>query len=519
MTPRWNRIARFVPLLAAWTLVGLCEGAEQPPNIVLLYIDDWAWNGTPVAMDDTMTNSQMPVLRMPNVERLASGGMKFRNAYASPQCSPGRVCVQTGQSTPRNGFSVYMNNRQQEYFDESKQYKGFPVVACVSDMTIDPEAVTIPEALKPLGYVSAHIGKWHMRGDPGNEGYVLHDGDTNNNPGNTLAEDAKQRLPDDLTDPKLMFTVTNKAIGFMKQQVKAGRPFYLQISHYAMHEGRECLPATRAKYVKHPLVQEYYKKIGKTAETVKRKDDPAIWLGMGEDLDGRIGAVLDKIEQLGIADHTYVVLVADNGYRHEFLPGLTQPHHAAKWWVWQGGIRVPMIVKGPGIKAGSVFLGNVVNYDFLPTFVGWAGGDPTALKNVDGVNLAPYLAGKQPDAAFLNRRLYFHYPHYRSTMPHSAIVAGSRKVIHFYERPEIPLLFDLAADPGEVNNIAREHAEEHKQLFDEMMSYFKQVGARIPKRNPDYNAATYQAAKEYEKRVKWGPFEGKRTLEDDERQP
>lgn len=338
---------------AALAKPAFSAGPRKKPNIVLLYIDDWAWNGTPVRMDDEMRNSRMPVLRMPNVEKLAREGMKFRNAYASPQCSPARVCVQTGQSTPRNGFSVYMNDRGQEYYN-AKQYKGFPVVACVSDMTIDKNAVTIPEALKPLGYVSAHIGKWHMRGDPGDEGYVLHDGETNNNPGNTLPVNAKRRLPDSLTDPKLMFSLTEKAIGFMDEQVKAKNPFYLQVSHYAMHEGRECLPATRKKYVRHPLVQAYYKKIGKTAETVNRKSDPAIWLGMGEDLDGRIGAVLDRIKKLGIEDNTYVIMVADNGYRHKFLPGLKQPLHAAKWWVWQGGIRVPMIVKGPKIKPQAI---------------------------------------------------------------------------------------------------------------------------------------------------------------------
>lgn len=491
--------------------------APTKPNIVLIYIDDWAWNGSPVAMDDTMANARMPVLQMPNVERLAKQGMKFTHAYASPQCSPARVCVQTGQSTPRNGFSVFMNSRGSDYFDQSKQFRGYPVIACISDMTIDPDAVTIPEALKPLGYVSAHIGKWHMRGDPGEEGYALHDGDTSNTPGNTLPANAKQRLPDDLTDPKLMVSVTKRAVGFMEKQVKAGKPFYLQVSHYAMHEGRECLPATRAKYVKHPLVQAYYKKMGTTAEKVNRKRDPAVWLGMGEDLDTQIGVVLDKLKSLGIADNTYVIMVSDNGYRHSFLPGLTQPHHATKWWVWQGGIRVPMIVKGPGIQASSVFKGNVVNYDFLPTFVDWAGGEPGKLKDIDGVSLAPYLAGKTPDGAFLNRRLYFHYPHYRSTMPHSAIVAGSRKVIHFYERPDIPMLFDLAKDPGEVHNIAAKHPTEHKKLFGEMMAYFEKVGARIPKANPDHDPALYKNAKEYEKRMMWGPFKGSRPLEADEK--
>jgi arylsulfatase A-like enzyme len=356
-----------------------------------------------------------------------------------------------------------------------------------------------------------------MRGDPGDEGYVLHDGDTNNNPGNTLPDNAKQRLPDDLTDPKLMFSVTKKAIGFMDDQVNASQPFYLQISHYAMHEGRECLPATREKYVNHPAVQAYYKKNRTTAEKVSRKSDPAIWLGMGEDLDGRIGAVLDRINELGIEDNTYVIMVSDNGYRHSFLPGLAQPHHGAKWWVWQGGIRVPMIVKGPGVKAGSAFTGNVVNYDFLPTFVDWAGGDPDSLQNIDGVSLAPFITGEAPKDAFLHRNLYFHYPHYRSGMPHSAMVSGHRKLLHFYDRPDIPMLFDLSKDRGEVHNIASTHADEHKQLHKEMMSYFEQVGARIPKMNPDYDAEVYKKAKEYEERIAWGAFDGSRPLEDDEK--
>lgn len=497
------------------------EEPQQPkPNIVLFFIDDWAWNGTPVPMDDASENSRMPVLQMPNIERLARAGMKFTNAYASPQCSPARVCIQTGKSSPRSGFTVFMNSRENEYYDESKSWKGFPVVPCISDMTIDADAVTIPEALKPLGYVSAHLGKWHMRGNPADEGYALHDGDTTNTEGNTLPDDAKQRLPADFADPKLMFSVTKKAIGFMEDQVKAGKPFYLQISHYAMHAGSECLPATREKYAQHPLVQAWYKQNGTTAETVKRKADPAIWFGMGEDLDGRIGAVLDRIKELGIEDHTYVVVVSDNGYRHhelEVRADSKQPHHAAKWWVWQGGIRVPMIVSGPGIKPGSVFTGNVVNYDFLPTFYEWAGGDPGQLQDIDGVSLAKYVAGEQPSDAFLNRSLYFHYPHYRTSMPHSAIVQGRYKLLHFYERPEIPILFDLSKDQGEVHNIATTNPQQHKQLYGEMMRYFEKVGARIPKLNPEYDLELYKQGAGYDKRVTWGPFAGSRPLEEDEK--
>lgn len=490
--------------------------AQERPNIVLFYIDDWAWNGTPVPMDDTMANSRMPVLHMPNLERLAKQGMRFRNAYGSPQCSPARVALQTGQSAPRNGFTVYLGS-QEPYYDTNKNYRGYPLIPNVSDREIDPEAVTIAEALKPFGYVSAHVGKWHMRGDPSEHGYQVHDGDTNNTPGNTQA--GLRRMPEIVTDPKLMFSITEKAISFVQDQVESRRPFYLQVSHYAMHAGRESLHETREKYVDHPLVKAWYRENNKTPENVRRKDDPAIWLAMGEDLDGRIGAVLKRLEELGIEDDTYVIVAGDNGYRHDELlldPSLKQPLHARKWWLWDGGLRVPMIVKGPGVEAGSVFHGNVVNYDFLPTFVDWAGGDPNQLQDIDGVSLANYIAGEQPDERFLDRDLYFHYPHYRSSVPHSAVISRSHKVIHFYDSPEIPMLFDLSNDVGEISNIAHENQELHEEIHSRMMRYLESVGARLPRVNPNYDPAVYMQNKDFEERSMWGPFRGKRKLEEDE---
>ncbi|QDU80771.1 Choline-sulfatase [Polystyrenella longa] len=499
------------------TLLCLIAKAQaEPPNIVMLFLDDWGWNGSPVRMDESAPNSSMPVLEMPNVEKLANEGMVFRNAYAgAPQCSPSRVCLQTGQSSARNGFTVYMNASKDEVYDLSSQYAEFPVVPCASDQTIDPETITIPEALEPFGYASAHIGKWHMRGSPADEGYTVHDGDTDNKDGNTIQ--AKHIHPENINDPKLMFSITRRAIKFMENQVEAKTPFYLQISHYAMHEGRECLPETRKKYANHPVVQNFYSEFKKKRRKVPYKHDPAVWLGMGEDLDGRIGAVLHRIKELGIEDNTYVILVSDNGYRHSFYPGLNQPLHGHKWWLWQGGIRVPMIVKGPGIKGGTSFAGNVVGYDFLPTFVDWAGGDPTSLKEIDGVSLKSYMSGEEPGNDFLNRPLYFHYPHYRTTMPHSAIVAGNRKILHFYEQPNITMMFDLSVDEGEVKNIAADYPAEHKSLHTAMMQYFTKVGARIPKVNLKFDEAIYKEAKEYQKRMIWGPFEGTRLLDADER--
>ena len=150
-----------------------------------------------------------------------------------------------------------MNSRGSDYYDKNPEYSQFPVVPCVSDMTIDEDAITIPEALGPLGYACAHLGKWHMRGSPEDEGYIVHDGNTTNKPGN-------QKVPG---DPKLMFSVTEKTTGFMEEQSQSKKPFYLQISHYAMHAGFECLPETRDKYTNHPDVQAYYKNINETTET------------------------------------------------------------------------------------------------------------------------------------------------------------------------------------------------------------------------------------------------------------
>lgn len=486
--------------------------AKNSPNIVIFYMDDWAWNGTPMLMEESMKNSHMPLLQMPNLEKLASQGMKFINAYGSPQCAPARASFQTGQSCARTGLTLVLGNVPEGDYDTRKSYRNLPLIPNTADKSIDKNALTIPEALKEHGYASAHIGKWHLYSDPGEEGYIVHDGDTDNSPG----------TPKDLSvaakDPKLMFSITEKALGFIENQATSNTPFYCQISHYAMHSGPQCLESTRQKYAAMPALQDYYKSLGAKADKLTAKRDPATWLGMAEDMDGRIGVIMDKLEELGIFDNTYIVVVSDNGYRHSTLSltGLKQPLHGHKWWAWQAGIKVPMVVKGPGVLKNSVFKENVINYDFLPTFVDWVGGDGSKLKNIDGVSLAPYMKGKKVDKNFRDRPLYFHVPHYRNEIPHSAIIAGKHKVMHFYESPDTPMMFDLAKDPGEVTNIAKQNPETHMRLYQKMQSYLTSVKARRPKVNPDYDPEVYKKHSNYEKYISWGAFEGQRKLDEDE---
>lgn len=511
--------------LTAWIFLalfplnsGLCSAEKARPNIVLIYLDDWGWNGTPVAMDPAMPNSRMPILEMPHLEKLASEGMTFTRAYGSPQCAPARAALQTGQSAPRTGFTLVLGTTKHDYYDLRPQYSKMPLIPNVSDQHLDEDALTIAKAIKPLGYSSAHFGKWHLYTDPSDAGFEVHDGDTTNVEGQTIGNSAS--IPKDLTDPKLMFSMSEKAINFMRSKVAGDQPFFVQVSHYAMHAHHECLPATREKYAAHPAVQDYYKRTRTTAEKIRRYNDPATWLGMGEDLDTAMGMILEAITEMGIEENTYVVVVSDNGYRHDELlvtPDMKQPLHGHKWWLWEAGIRVPMFVKGPGIPANSRFDANVINYDLFPTFYEWAGEDPEELKDIDGISLAKFARGARPDEEFINRPLYFHLPHYREEVPHSAIISNRQKVIHFYERPELPMLFDLEDDSGETTNIAKQRPEMHKRLHEQLIGYLEKVDARFPKPNPDFDSAAYLKHKNYEKYQALGPFEDTRNLSEDER--
>ncbi|MEM6911196.1 MAG: sulfatase-like hydrolase/transferase [Verrucomicrobiota bacterium] len=499
---------------------------DLPPNIVFIYIDDWAWNGSSVAMDQRMANSHFPrIIEMPHLDAIAANGMVFRNAYGSPQCTPARAAIQTGQSNARNGMTVFMNSS--DYYDrdattEGRQYFHFPVVANGADRSLRSEAITIPEALAPYGYVSAHLGKWHLRGDPGQEGYALHDGATTNDEGNNYTNAGGLEA---LSDPKLMTHITDTGLAFMEAQVAAQKPFYLQLSHYAVHGGNECTPASRARYQNVPEVVAYNG--GRTnPDNLNRKQDPAVWLGMIYELDQKIGQVREKLVELGIEDHTYLIVSGDNGYRHSFydeLSGLPQPLHSRKWWAWQGGIRIPQVIEGPGIPPGSFSTVNVANYDFLPTFVDWAGGDPTSVPNLDGRSLAGLLRGEAPGAELRERGLYFHYPHYRNTMPHSAIVKGGHKAVYFYETPvrfpewEPIMLFDLHQDGGEYHNIYSQNPSLGQALYAELSAYLQSVGARLPQvPNPNYQASVYETSDSYGARVSQGPFVGSRGTNGDE---
>ncbi len=204
---------------------------------------------------------------------------------------------------------------------------------------------------------------------------------------------------------------------------------------------------------------------------------------MAEDVDDSIGQLFKSLDDNGVRDNTYIIFTSDNGY-HTWN-ALESTLRGEKWWLWDGGLRVPFIMTGPGIVAGSHTPVNIIGYDILPTLADLAKAKGAVPATVDGVSFKPALFNQPIDDAYRNRPLYFHYPHYRVSPPCSVIITGDKKLMHWYELPNERFLYDMKIDLGEKTNIAAQHREQTELLYQTMMTKFDQVGAYFPKPNPD----------------------------------
>ncbi|MGB0371652.1 MAG: sulfatase-like hydrolase/transferase [Opitutales bacterium] len=476
---------------------------RRPPNIILFFVDDMPWYDTPVTMDERMPHSKRDELQSLqingepyywNFQRLADEGTLFMNAYSSaPQCTPTRASLQTGQSTARNrvGVTTSVTTRHVQSGSKTK----YPVLENGARIPFDENVTTIPEVMAPIGYQCAHYGKWHLYSHPSVEGYVESDGETTNSAGS----------PNDPDNPKQIYGMTNRTINFIDTQHDAKRPFYIQLSHYAVHRGFQSLDESKALFSEYPNNSTY--------------------LGMIYDLDRSLGLLMEHLESLGIYDNTYIIFTADNGDRSFNKDDFKQPLYGDKWMLWQLGIRVPLIIKGPGVQSGRVSPFNTVTYDFLPTYYEWAGGNADDLENMDGISLKGLLEGVAPSEEMVNRSLYFHYPHYRNSMPMSAVVKGKYKLLRAwdgeirddaYKMTDRDMLFDLSIDPGEfhnLNNTTPELTAKADSLSQDMDNYFTSIDAWVPQDN----ATAYQEDPDdvYESEIhrshRWYPiFEGTR---------
>ena len=337
---------KLLCLLSFWALQTY---AAQTPNIIVVYIDDLGWTDTSVEMIRGKEETRSDFYQTPHLERLAKAGMVFSDAYApAPVCTPSRNSILHGM-TPARMLNTTLNT-----VASKKEYRG---------------KITIPQAIKLADpdYITAHFGKWHIGSiTPEKAGYDVTENKkgTGNGEGDYM-DDMKTFLPEE--DPKRIFSLTEMSKDFISEQVKADRPFYLQLSHYSVHIWHDSLKETREKYRGLPrpkkAVDEDYLAEEAISESAFKHNWILNYAAMVDDTDRSFGDLLDHLEALGIEDSTYVIFTSDNGGG---LRG-NAPLRGAKADLTEGGIRVPFIVRGPKIAQGSYCSLPTAGWDLLPT--------------------------------------------------------------------------------------------------------------------------------------------------------
>jgi len=452
--------AALAALLILFAVAGAT--AAERPNIVFFLIDDLGWR------DLGCYGSAF--YQTPNVDRLAQQGMRFTQAYAAcPVCSPTRASILTGKYPARLGLTDWIPGR--------KQWPTAKLLVPAFEQQLPLEQATLAEALAPAGYVSASIGKWHLGGEPffpERQGFAL------NVAGSQRGSPASYFSPFDLPGLRvpepgeyLPERLTREAEAFIEKN--RDRPFFLYFPHFSVHLPLQARKETIAKYQ------------ARAQPGMPQRN--AVYGAMVESMDASVGRIMAKLEELGIASRTIVFFTSDNGglvYEGSQTVPVTsnEPLRAGKGHVYEGGIRVPLIVRWVGTaQPGSRCETPVSSIDFFPTILQAAGARSTA--TVDGTSIAPLIAGKK---RLRREALYWHYPHYSNQggEPAAAVRRGGLKLIEFYEDGRLEL-YDLERDPGERNDLARSRpsaARELKRLLD---SWRRSVGAVLPAANPAFD--------------------------------
>lgn len=464
---------RFLLLFAAClaALASAGQTAERPPNIVVILIDDLGWKDLGCYGSD--------YYRTPNIDRLADQGVRFTDGYAAcAVCSPTRAALLTGKYPARLMLTEWLPSGRWD--PKSKLRSGRFLRA------LPLEEITLPEALHEAGYRSCIVGKWHLGGEPFNT--AIHHGfdvaiaaNDHGNPGDYFFPyEGSWKIPTtklkatwrviDGGEPGEYLTdrLTDEAIGFMEQNRE--KPFFLYLSHYAVHTP---LQAKKEMVGKYEAVPE-----------PERQGKP-VYAAMIESVDESVGRVMTSLEDLGLAEDTLVIFTSDNGG----FAGATNhaPLRGNKGAYYEGGIRVPFIVRWPGVaKAGQVSQVPVISTDLYPTCLAAAGLPPHPAQHRDGLDLRPVLEGGES----LDRdALFWHYPHYNShpsSVPSSVIRAGDWKLIETFD-PEGIELYHLGSDLSETTNLAEREPEKVKELRARLESWRDEVDAEMMEPNPDYD--------------------------------
>jgi arylsulfatase A len=441
---------RLFLAFAFFLAISLPIVAQEKPNIVFVLADDLGINDLSCyGRKDQAT---------PNLDRLAKEGTRFATAYcAQPICSPSRAALMTGKSPARLHLTNFLPGRA----DATSQKLLQPVIAGQLPL----EEVTIAELLRNAGYATACIGKWHLGGEgfgPKEQGFEFaYTGQPATKPSATEGSKGEYEL-------------TAQAEQWIEKQ--KDRPFFLYLAHNTPHIPFSATEEDQAKNA--------------------NAFNPS-YASVIAHLDVCVGRIMAKLDELKLSERTVLVFASDNGGLHVLeSPGTPATHNtpfrAGKGFVYEGGLRVPLIVRGPGrVKAEAVIEQPVVLTDLMPTFLEIAGIDAgKAIGPLDGASLTKVLAG----GAAPNRPLFWHFPNYTNQggRPAGAVREGDWKLVEQYEDGAVEL-FNLASDPGERNNLAEKETARAAELKSKLAAWRRSVGAQEPAANPEFDAAKHRA--------------------------
>jgi arylsulfatase A-like enzyme len=469
VTPVMKTIALILSAMVCFLNPGSAQAqaarAVRPPNIVFILVDDMGW------ADGGCFGSRF--YRTPQIDALASSSVRFTQAYAAcAVCSPTRAALMTGKYPARLHITDWIGGEPPP--------KDAPFRLPEWQKHLLLEETTLPAALKKLGYATAHLGKWHLGGEPF---YPQHQGFDTNIAGGDLGHPASYFWPYGATNNDhrvpglaerggspgeyLTDRLTDEALHFI--EANRDQPFYLNFCHYAVHA---------PLMGKQEWIDEAADRPGADGQSNK------VYYAMLRSVDESVGRILRKLDELHLAENTLVIFTSDNGGAvHLGRPPATAngPLRNGKGSAYEGGLRVPLLVKLPGVtRAGTVCETPVITMDFFPTLLELAGADQTASRTaVDGVSMVPLLHG---DTREPHPELFWHYPHYWNggkISPYSVVRIGDWKLIRFYENGREEL-YNLKSDVSETTDVASANRAKLNEMGARLDAWLKAVGAQMP---------------------------------------
>ncbi|MBN2411552.1 sulfatase [candidate division KSB1 bacterium] len=429
---------------------------KKKPNFVFILIDDMGWTD--------LSGCGSDLYESPNIDKLFASGMKFTNAYsACTVCSPTRASILTGKYPASVNITDWIPGH-------ARPWAKLKVPEFNQELPLSE--ITIAEALKPAGYAAASLGKWHLGQQnyyPEKQGFDINIGGTDR--GQPPSYFSPYRIPTLNDGPEgeyLTDRLADEAGRFIEKN--KDNPFFLYWAHFAVHTPIQA---------KQEITAIYKAKI----KSDMLHTNP-VYAAMIQSVDEAVGRVMKKLKDLGIAGHTVIIFMSDNGGLARVTSNV--PLRAGKGSAYEGGVRTPMAICWPGVvKPQSYCHIPVCSIDFYPTILEMAGVTILSTVEIDGESLVPLL---KQEGELERDTLYWHYPHYHpgGTTPYSAVRKGDYKLIEFFEDGALEL-YNLIEDIGETNNLAPQMTEKVNELHDMLKEWRNRTGARIPAPNPDYD--------------------------------